>query len=671
MKYQWAYPEGIICFVVNFDTSLTHSDGVIADWSADYIQDLLIGKPYCTVSFNTQDSLILMEKMMHQCLKLFGAADEYYSGDCNDYSDCTASHHGKLKYANGNCEVCEPDAETCIMRDLSPWICSHTAKHLGWVDSDLNGGGDVDDLPVDYTALVTGDFKFGDMFSVYTLSGTFINSFVVSRHNSYAQLDGSRTVQVLGMNYDRQKLSAGHYYGTVNDGDPFVFDLDLDNNHPAAEITNFTSYGPYLEFTVNGVAHFNMDIANFYEWDFLRMFAGDMLAGENTVYRIGWKWLKDGDYPNSNQGWACDGIDSPFKSEIHHVAYGKPTKWPFDSVSIDHETNEVTATDWAPQRWTQNAYLTQRITALDDSVEQVADIICDWGGWFYEVNWFHQTGSDSMEVYIEAVNPNGSTHSDTLSYITRPKTPRNTVFSDVYQTVCFPKPQNDFPLDPNDKFPPECEPYTKLINAIAYEGLQPDSQRILNMTGHELRFGCYVQVGENDWDYEWDSLFISYQWGVCRDTAFGLHTYRPYTINARTVDKFGGRSDWALVNYESVIVGGEPMTEPDPPGAPSGQMSKENTLPEKFSLSQNYPNPFNPNTSFILSLPVEAHVNFVIYNILGQKVAVLSDDFYPAGEHELIWDGVKLDGNPAGSGIYLARLSAGDFVDTKKIIMMK
>ena len=189
------------------------------------------------------------------------------------------------------------------------------------------------------------------------------------------------------------------------------------------------------------------------------------------------------------------------------------------------------------------------------------------------VNWFHQTGSDSMEVYIEAVNPNGSTHSDTLSYITKPKTPRNVVFSDVYQTVCFPEVQNDFPIDPNDKFPPECEPITKLINAIAYEGLQPDSQRLLNMTGYELRYGCYVQVSENDWDYEWDSLFIPYQWGFCRDTAFGLHTYRPYSINARTVDKFGGRSDWALVNYESVIVGGDPMTEPDPPGAPSDQMS--------------------------------------------------------------------------------------------------
>ena len=328
-----------------------------------------------------------MEKMMHECLHLFGAADEYlFSGHCDDASDCYADY-GKLKKPNGNCGFCTSEQEECIMRGVEyDRVCDHTAKHLGWVDSDLNGGSDVDDLPVDYTALVTGDFKIGDMFSVYTLDGDFVNSFIVSNHNSYAQLDGSRTVQVLGMNYDREKISPGTYYGTINNGNPFTFSLNLGNNHPAATISNFSSYGPFLEFTVDGVAHFNMDIANFYEWDFLRLYAGDLIAGDSTVYRIGWQWLKDGDYPNVNEGWVCDGVDSPEQAGQHTVAYGLPTKWPFDSVSIDHETNEVTATDWAPQRWTQNAYLTERITALDDSVEQITDIHSDLGGWFYEVN---------------------------------------------------------------------------------------------------------------------------------------------------------------------------------------------------------------------------------------------------------------------------------------------
>lgn len=94
-------------------------------------------------------------------------------------------------------------------------------------------------------------------------------------------------------------------------------------------------------------------------------------------------------------------------------------------------------------------------------------------------------------------------------------------------------------------------------------------------------------------------------------------------------------------------------------------------LPEVFSLSQNYPNPFNPRTAFTLSLPVESHVSLEIYNILGQKIAVFADDLYPAGRHEVVWDGIASDGNSAGSGIYFARLQAGDFSETKKIVMMK
>ncbi|MEW5925706.1 MAG: hypothetical protein AB1746_17115, partial [Candidatus Zixiibacteriota bacterium] len=195
--------EGAICFVVNFDTSMTNTSGQYADWACGWIPDYLVNKPFCTVSFNTQDSLVLMEKMMHECLHLFGAADEYYfSGDCLDPTDCS-DLYGKLEKPNGNCGFCTSEQEECIMRGVDyDRVCDYSAEHLGWVDSDWNGGSDVDDIPVDYTALVTGNFKIGDIFSVYTLDGDFVNSFIVSNHNSYAQPSGQRTVQVLGMNYD-------------------------------------------------------------------------------------------------------------------------------------------------------------------------------------------------------------------------------------------------------------------------------------------------------------------------------------------------------------------------------------------------------------------------------------------------------------------------------------
>jgi PKD repeat protein len=94
-------------------------------------------------------------------------------------------------------------------------------------------------------------------------------------------------------------------------------------------------------------------------------------------------------------------------------------------------------------------------------------------------------------------------------------------------------------------------------------------------------------------------------------------------------------------------------------------------VPEQFSLSQNYPNPFNLETNFSLSLPAESRVDFVIYNVAGQKVKTLVNDYMNAGTYTITWDGTNEYGNVVSSGIYFYRLVAGDNVVTKKMILMK
>lgn len=97
---------------------------------------------------------------------------------------------------------------------------------------------------------------------------------------------------------------------------------------------------------------------------------------------------------------------------------------------------------------------------------------------------------------------------------------------------------------------------------------------------------------------------------------------------------------------------------------------KHAELVSEFS-AQNYPNPFNPATEFSLSLPQDAHVSFIIYNVMGQKVRTLADDYFHAGTHTIRWDGTNESGETVSSGIYFYRVVAADKIITKKMILMK
>lgn len=108
----------------------------------------------------------------------------------------------------------------------------------------------------------------------------------------------------------------------------------------------------------------------------------------------------------------------------------------------------------------------------------------------------------------------------------------------------------------------------------------------------------------------------------------------------------------------------------------SGELKLEvanssDSRPQRFSLSQNYPNPFNPRTSIRYALPQDAHVRLTVYNVLGQKVATLVDEYQIAGYKTVWWDGQDAEGNELSSGVYFYRLTAGEFSEVKKMMMVK
>jgi hypothetical protein len=98
----------------------------------------------------------------------------------------------------------------------------------------------------------------------------------------------------------------------------------------------------------------------------------------------------------------------------------------------------------------------------------------------------------------------------------------------------------------------------------------------------------------------------------------------------------------------------------------TGIKNKDSITPTEFSLSQNYPNPFNPVTHIRFGLPKASNVKIEIYNLLGQRVAVLLNKRKPAGYHT-----VEFDGRNFSSGVYLYRIQADEFQQVKKMLLVK
>ena len=103
----------------------------------------------------------------------------------------------------------------------------------------------------------------------------------------------------------------------------------------------------------------------------------------------------------------------------------------------------------------------------------------------------------------------------------------------------------------------------------------------------------------------------------------------------------------------------------------SGIEIADNDIPTHFQLKQNYPNPFNPSTTIEYSIKKAGLVKITIYNLLGQKVRTLANTLQVPKIYRVTWDGKNDAGISVASGVYIYKLSAGDFTNSRKMILMK
>jgi hypothetical protein len=103
----------------------------------------------------------------------------------------------------------------------------------------------------------------------------------------------------------------------------------------------------------------------------------------------------------------------------------------------------------------------------------------------------------------------------------------------------------------------------------------------------------------------------------------------------------------------------------------TGVTDEPGLIPGEFELSQNYPNPFNPSTTINFAIPIRENVKLTVVDIAGRHVKTLMSGTVESGYHSAVWSGRDESGNLVPSGIYLYRLDAGKYSETRKLTFIR
>jgi hypothetical protein len=127
------------------------------------------------------------------------------------------------------------------------------------------------------------------------------------------------------------------------------------------------------------------------------------------------------------------------------------------------------------------------------------------------------------------------------------------------------------------------------------------------------------------------------------------------------------------VDYDPWLEGDAPEIHSlNGPGNVSPYVPLEGEVPTQYSLSFNYPNPFNPVTTIVYEVPPPgARVEIMIYSVAGERVTSLVSEHKRSGVYKVIWDGTSTRGEAVATGVYFVRMTAGNFTETRKIMLLK
>ena len=128
---------------------------------------------------------------------------------------------------------------------------------------------------------------------------------------------------------------------------------------------------------------------------------------------------------------------------------------------------------------------------------------------------------------------------------------------------------------------------------------------------------------------------------------------------------------WILISESDKEYTIEGSGEITIPSEETFTLERKAIIPISYALHQNYPNPFNPITSLLYDLPAQAQVTLTVYDLMGREVTQLVNTTQEAGYRSVQWNATDSFGKSVSAGVYLCQIRAGEFVQTKKMVLLK
>ncbi|MDP7127602.1 MAG: T9SS type A sorting domain-containing protein [Candidatus Marinimicrobia bacterium] len=208
----------------------------------------------------------------------------------------------------------------------------------------------------------------------------------------------------------------------------------------------------------------------------------------------------------------------------------------------------------------------------------------------------------------------------------------------------------------------------------------PEQSNTLKINGQTLFFGNEIPT-ENSLSYTlppkppagaFDARFNGdMKYAVESGEIEVMNTSDNLTISYDIVIDAGEHMNWVLTSESGskfILEGTDEITIPS---AEKFVLNRESVIPITFALHQNYPNPFNPITFLSYDLPSQAQVTLTVYDLIGREVTQLVNTTQEVGYKSVQWNATDSFGKPVSAGVYLYQIQAGDFVQTRKMVLLK